>query len=340
MIPVIICGGVGAKMWPLSSPEMPKHFLPLIRGKSLFELNWLNLRRRFKPEEIFLQTNALQAKIAKKLVPEIVKKNIFVEPDSRNQGPATGLAAAFLKKIRKGDEPFFLVQVDNLREPGKNIFAMMDLAEKLAKETTKYITGGFVPDRVIKGVDFLLKGNLVSEHKGVKIFEVKEYIDRTEEKKIKKYFNTGRLLVHANHTCMTPNNLLAMFSEYRPDWSGPLEKIAKGGNVVKEYAKMPKGTLEEVTKQVHAKGNSLVIELPFAWTDFGTWESLEKYYRLNKIKPNRGELKEVEANNNFCISENHKKVAVIGLDNVIVVEGKDGILVCRRDLSGRVGEIV
>ncbi len=340
MIPVIICGGVGTKMWPLSSPRLPKHFLPLIHGKSLFELNWETLRNRFQANEIFLQTNAEQAEIAKKMVPEIVTENVFIEPEMRNQGPATGLAAALLKKKGMGDEPFFLIQVDNLRVPGENIFKMMDLAEKLGRETHKYITGGFVPDHVIKGVDFLLKGNLLSEENGVKIYKVAEYVDRNEETKINENLNSGNLVVHANHTCMTPDDLLKMFAEYRPDWYEPLMRIVEGADVAAEYVNMPKGSLEEITKQVHAKGDSLVIELPFEWTDFGTWDSLDKYYQANHIEAKKGEVREVEAKDNFCMSDNKKKIAIVGLDNIIVVEGDDGILVCRKDLSGRVGEVV
>ncbi len=327
-------------MWPLSSPKLPKHFLPLIHGKSLFELNWEILRTRFQADEIYLQTNAEQAEIAKKLVPEIISENVFVEPEMRNQGPATGLAAALLLKKGKGDEPFFLIQVDNLRVPGENIFKMMDLAEKLGTETHKYITGGFAPDRFIKGVDFLLMGELVSEQDGVKIFKVAEYVDRSEEVKINENFASGKLVVHANHTCMTPNDLLSMFAMYRPDWHEPLMKIAGGADIAVEYAKMPKGAIEEITKQVHANGDSLVIELPFEWTDFGTWESLEKYYKANSIEPKNGGVVEVEAKDNFCVSDNKKKIAIIGVDNIIVVEGDDGILICRKDLSGRVGEVV
>lgn len=331
---------MGTKMWPLSSPMFPKHFLPLIEGKSLFELNWETLRKRFASKEIYLQTNAQQAEIAKKMVPEIVIENIFIEPASLNQGPATGLAAALLARKGKGNDTFFLVQVDNLRVPGENIFKMMDLAEKLGKQTHKYITGGFVPDRFIKGVDFLMKGDLVSEQNGAKIFKVAEYVDRNEIEKIESNLKSGKLLVHANHTCMTPNDLLKMYQEYRSDWYEPLNKIAEGADVKVEYEKMPKGAIEEITKQVHAKGNSLVIELPFEWTDFGTWESLEKYYLANGTAPKNGGLVEIEASNNFCISDNNKKIAILGLDNVIVVEGGDGILICRRDLSGRVGEVV
>jgi len=340
MIPVIICGGVGSKMWPLSSPSLPKHFLPLIKGKSLFELNWEILRTRFGSDEIYLQTNAEQAKIAKEIVPEILEENIFIEPESRNQGPATGLAAAFLAKKGLSKEPFFLIQVDNLRIPGENIFKMMDLAEKLAKKTNKYITGGFVPDRFIKGVDFLMKGDLVDEENGVKIFKVAEYVGRDETEKIERNLSSGTLLVHANHTCMTPENMLKMFEEYRPDWYKPLKRIIDGAEVEVEYAKMPKGAIEEITKQVHAKGESLVIELPFEWTDFGTWESLEKYYSINKIEAKSGEVVEIESKNVFCISDNKKKISIIGVDNIIVIEGDDGVLICRRDLTGRVGEVV
>ena len=71
MIPVIICGGFGTKMWPLSRQHRPKHFLPLISDKSLFQLNYEVLRTKFKPEEIYVSTNEDQVPMAKQQVPEI-----------------------------------------------------------------------------------------------------------------------------------------------------------------------------------------------------------------------------------------------------------------------------
>lgn len=340
MIPVIICGGTGSKMWPLSSPRMPKQFLPLIHGKSLFEINWDMLRQRYQPEEIFLQTNREQAKIALELVPEIAKDNVFIEPESRNQGPATGLIAALLKKRGIGEEMFFLVQVDDIRTPTQAVFDMMDVAEKIGRETGKYVTGGFQPDRIVGGVDYLLKGKLLREENGVKVYEVADYIDRSDEAKIAKYLNSGKLLLHTNHTTMTPNNMLALIKKYKPEWSEHLNNIVKGKDVNIEFPLIPKGTLEEITVELHKKGESIVIENPFKWTDFGTWESLEKYYRENEISPINGGTTEIYSKGNFCLSESKKKVAIIGFDNVIVIEGKDGILVCKKDLSGKVGEVV
>jgi len=123
--------------------EKPKQFLPLIGGKSLFELNWETLRKKFRAEEIYIQTNEVQAEIVKELVPEVAEENIFIEPEMRNHGPATGLAAAQLMKRGFGDEPFMLVQVDDIRVPGEKFLETIEVCDKLARETNKYITGGF-----------------------------------------------------------------------------------------------------------------------------------------------------------------------------------------------------
>ncbi len=327
-------------MWPLSTSTLPKHFLPLVNEESLFQVNWRVLRKRFAPEQIYIQTNSNQSKIALAQVPEIRPENIFIEPETKNQGPATGLAAAYLKKLGRGEETFILVQTDDLRVPEDAIFDFMDLADKYSRLTGKYITSGFSPKWLQGGVDYLLKGKLLAEEKGVKIYELADFIDRSETKRIEGLMSSGNLLLHTNHSTMTPNAMLTMFQKYRPDWYEPLQRIVEGGEVEAEYAKMTKGQLEEVTKLSHKDGQSLVIENPFEWIDFGTWESVEKHFSENNISPKHSGLVQIDAHNNFCYSDSGKKVAVIGFDNAIVIEGKDGILVCRRELSGRVGEVV
>lgn len=336
---VIICGGVGSKMWPMSRSTMPKHFLSIINGKSLFQLNYEALRKKFGLEEIFLQTNEVQSKIAQVQVPEIPSENIFVEPEMRNQGPATGFAAAQLIKRGFGDEPFILVQADVLREPDEKFIDMIMEQEKLGKSTDKYITGGFTPKSIVKGVDYLVKGKLVSEENGVRIFEVEDYIDRSEEEKIKEYLGTDKLLLHANHTSMTPNNLLKMYKKYKEEWYAPLMAIANGGDVPTEYGKMSKAGIEEVTKVVYKNGEALVVELPFDWVDFGTWESMANYMKEKGMyKPE--DLLEIDSKDNFVYKKDKKYVALIGVENLVVVDTGDALLVMKKESSGRVGEVV
>ena len=113
---VIMCGGIASKMWPVSRSRYPKHFVKIWHNKSLFELNYEALRIKFLPRDIYVQTNSVQAVIARRLIPEIPRENYFIEPQMRNHGPATGFAAAKLFKIQP-DEPFTLVQADDLRIP-------------------------------------------------------------------------------------------------------------------------------------------------------------------------------------------------------------------------------
>jgi len=339
MKPVIICGGVGSKMWPMSRISMPKHFLPLIGDKSLFQLNYETLRKKFSPSEIFLQTNEVQSLIAKAQEPEIPDENIFVEPEMRNQGPATGFAAAQLIKRGLGDEPFILVQADVLREPAEKFIEMINETEKLALSGDKYITGGFMPKSVVSGVDYLVKGNLITQENGVKLFEVADYIDRSEEDKIKKFLGTDKLLLHANHTTMTPNNLLKMYQTYKPEWYQPLIEISKGGDVPTEYTKMPKGAIEEVTKQVYVNGGAVVAQLPFNWVDFGTWESVANYMDDKSMYIPEG-VYEIDSKDNFVYKKEKKYIALIGVEDLIVVDTGDALLIAKKDQTGKVGQVV
>jgi len=335
---VIMCGGVGTKMWPESRLSSPKQFLPLIGGKSLFELNWEALRLKFEASEIFLQTNADQAEMAKKLVPEILPENVFVEPEMRNQGPATGFAAASLLKRGFGDEAFMLIQADVLRKPEEIFMKMMEVSGELAETSNKYITGGIAPKSIVRGVDYLVKGELERDENGVKVYRVADYIDRSEEEKIKQYLGSDKLLIHANHTTMTPNNLLEMYKKYRLDWYEPLMAIVGDGEIVSEYAKMPKGAIEEITKQVYINGDALVVELPFEWIDFGTWESVARYLVEKNMYALDSNVMQIDSDNNFVRAK--KMVALIGVNDMVVIDKDDALLICKKELTGKVGEIV
>lgn len=327
-------------MWPLSTPSTPKHFLPFVDGKSLFQANWEALRKKYKAEEIYLQTNASQAKIAHSQIKELLPENIFIEPETRNQGPATGLAAALLKKLGKGDEPYMIVQVDDLRIPENSFHDFVDVFDNLGRSTDKYITGGYEPDRVVFGVDYLLKGDLVSGTALIPVYSIADYIDRTETDKIKEYLDSGRLLVHTNHSSSTPNKMLEMYKKYKPEWFYPLERIANGSDVAEEYHKMPKGVIEEISQKSHRDGNSLVVIHPFKWIDFGTWEFVDKYYKDNNLFTKNGGEVQLEGGNNFLWSESGKIIATVGVSDLVVIESKDGILVSRKDASGKVGQVV
>lgn len=337
MIPVIICGGIGKKLWPISREARPKHFLPLIDKKSLFQLNYEALRTKFKPEEIFVSTNEEQSQIAQKQAPDIPFANYILEPEMRNQGPATGFVAAMLYKKGFTDEPFMIIQADVLREPAESFIKMMTDCDSLVRSEGKYITGGFRPDYPVMGVDYLVKGKRVSSDSEVGIYEVAKFVWRGSKEQTEEFIKQDDALVHANHTCMTPRNFLEMLRKYKPEWYEPLNNIINGKDVAQEYIKMPSGPIEDVTQKVYEAGEALVVELPFKWMDFGTFESVSKYLEDKDLYKAGENIVDLNGKGNFILLDDpNKVVALVGVDNLIVVDTGDALLVCKKSESAKV----
>ena len=302
-------------------------------------MNYEALRTQFKPEQIYVSTNEDQVAMAQKQVPEIPTGNYIVEPEMRNQGPATGLIAAFLYKKGLQDEPFMIVQVDDLREPVEAFIKMMMVCDSIARKDTKYITGGFKPKYSIMGIDYLVKGERVTADGDVGVFKIDKFVWRSTKEQTEELIAKDNALAHTNHTCMTPKNLLAMLQKYKPEWYEPLMKIIEGGDIKAEYAKMPAGPIEDVTQQVYAKGEALVVELPFTWTDFGTFESLDKYLKEKGLYKVGENVVDLTGKNNFVkLDDPNKIIALVGVDNLIIVDTGDALLVCQKNQSGLVGD--
>lgn len=322
---------------------MPKHFVRLVGGKSLFEINYEALRQAFEPGDIYVQTNQQQAQIARKLAPEIAEENYFIEPEMRNHGPAMGLMAAKLYKICP-DEPYMIVQADVIRKPADKFLEMIRVMEKLIRKEGRLMTGGVRLDRVVGGIDFMLPGEDLAGVEGMRVFKMKRWVDRNDKDRDDKGIAGGRVYGHANHYAWTPRAMLEAYKRRAPEWYEPLVKMLEAMGtqeedrvIREEYAKMPADPIEaRVTK--YELNDALVVECPFEWIDLGTWESVCQFLANSKSQTNLMDLVEIGGEGNWVRSR--KFTAVVGLSDVVVVETEDALLVCKKSESGRVGEVV
>lgn len=341
MIPVIICGGFGTKLWPMSRQGKPKHFLQILEGKSLFQLNYEALLLKFKPEEIYISTNKDQVRLAKEQVPQIPDSNFILEPEMKNTGPAIGLIAAVLYKKGYKDEPFFLVQADVLRKPIDMFLKMISECGELASSRKEYITGGIRPKNAVMGVDYLLRGEKVNNNESVGVYKVDKFIWRVSEEETAELIKNNNVLVHSNHTCMTPSNYLEMYKKYRTDWYEPLLNIINGSDIDMEFSKMSADPQEKVTQMAHEAGESLIVELPFEWYDFGTFKSLSEYLVDNNMYTTGNNIIDLNGKKNFVRSDDQDKViALVGVDNLVVVDTGDALLICEKSMTGQVGDVL
>ncbi len=182
------------------------------------------------------------------------------------------------------------------------------------------------------------KGNL-------KIFEMEKWLGRDSKEGVEKYLENKAVFTHANHYAWTPKLILEAMKKYKPEWHQPLKKIInavgtdKEQEVIKEqYHKMPKGPIEEVTK--HVLENGYVFECPFKWADFGTWESLSNYFKLEQKLKYPKESVQIDSEQCFVKVPKDKFVATIGVENLVIVDSGDALLICSKDKSGKVKEVV
>ena len=344
MKPVLMCGGIGSKMWPMSRKASPKHFLPLIGGKSLFQINYEMLRKKFSAGQIYVQTNRQQAEIARSQAPEIPRENYFIEPELRNHGPATGLMAAKLYSLNP-DEPFITVQTDVIRRPESCFLKMIDQIEKLILKEKKLVTGGIRPTYAIMGVDYLLAKQKVGDTGDMNIYKMNKWLGRDAKEEVEKYLEQKAIFANANHYAWTPRLMLEAYKRIAPDWYEPLKNIINSSGkeneeqiIAEEYSKMEKAPIERITSI--ELSNGLVVELPFEWIDFGTWESLAKYDQSGNPTESDQNNITIDSKNCFIKCTKKKTVAVIGIDDLVIIDTTDALLICPKKQSGRVGEVV
>ena len=343
---IVTAGGQGTKMWPYSRQDKPKQFQPIIGDVSAYEQTVRTLLKKFRPEDIFISTKRRFIKYVSEQSPQIPLRNYIVEPDlALDRGPAEGLAFVRLS-LSFPDEPFFIVQSDCLREPEEGFLKMIEHAEALVTEHKQLVTGGIKATEPNMGVDYLKLGaELPGECESYVID--KFLFRRANLRETRALVGNFRVVAHCNHMCWYPGLMLEAYKQHRPDWYKVLMKIRdvmdKPGEdeaIEKLYAEMEKGPTEEVTTHIMNSGESLVILLPFQWTDVGTWGSVYEFFEDGIDNYADGNVVAVNTHGSLIkTSSKEKLIAVAGLKDMVVVDTDDVLLVIPKDEIDKIKEI-
>jgi mannose-1-phosphate guanylyltransferase len=333
-------------MWPYSRQDKPKQFQPIIGDVSSYEQTVKTLLKEFTPEDIYISTKRKFIKYISEQSPQIPLKNYIVEPDiAKDRGPGEGLAFVRLS-LSHPDEPFFIVQADCLRDPEEGFLKMVRDAEKLVTEHRQLVTGGIKATEPNMGVDYLQLGPQVPKSGEAYIID-KFLFRRTNIKETRQLIENFHVVAHCNHMCWYPELILEAYKQYRPDWYEALMKIKDvmdkpGENeaIEKIYAEMEKGPTEEVTTHVMNSGKSMVILLPYKWTDVGTWGSVYEFFEDGIENYEDGNIVTVHTEGSLVKTSNKNKlIAVAGIKDMIIVDTEDVLLVIPKDQIDKIKEL-
>ncbi|MCX6704093.1 MAG: sugar phosphate nucleotidyltransferase [Candidatus Woesebacteria bacterium] len=348
---LILAGGGGTRLWPRSRQKTPKQFLKLFDNETLTQLAVGRFSEILPWEKIYVITVSSQYRSeVLKECPRLHEENVIVEPQRRETGPAHGLGALVIQ--HKDPNAVIITEAaDRIVKPIGRYLDTLTAAAKKAYEAGVLITIGVEPRYPHTGMGHIKKGKKIKVKGNVDFYKLDKFVEKPPIDLAKKYTASGEYLWNTGVFVWRADAILASIKIHAPKIWENLEKIrpqigtANQAEIIeKEYKEMPVISIDyAVAEKAH---NFIVVAGDFFWTDIGDWREVwansKKDSKSNVVisgdEPG-GELLNI-GSSDALIHTDGRMVAVVGLDNIIVVDTKDALLVCSKSHAQSVKEIV
>lgn len=334
---VILAGGMGTRFWPVSRKSNPKQLLNITGKGSLLQETLARIRPIVSGSRTFIVTNARYRKAIARQVTRfrIPKTNILLEPSGKNTAPAILWAAAKIHEI-DSNAVIAVLPSDHLIANRRKFLKVLGEAISLAQDEY-LVTLGIVPTRPETGY-----GYLQTEKKKVNgrfIVAVKQFREKPSLAKAKQFIKNRNYFWNSGMFVWKSSVILKEFKRYLPSAYRLIGEKYGSAHIKKVWHRLPNisvdyGILEK------AKNVVAVPAVGIAWSDLGSWESLMEVLNKNK-KGNvfKGDVIAVNTKNTF-VWGGQRVIAPIGLDDIIIIDTPDALLVCRKDQSQSVKDVV
>ncbi len=345
---VILAGGVGSRLWPMSRNRKPKQFQKITGEKTMVQETYERLSF-LKPEDVFIATNKeFFEDILLQQLPEIPSSNIILEPALRDTATCIGFAAMKLSLIDPEDV-MAIIYADHLVKNPEQFIQKLKIAEKVAKEQ-KTLNIIEVKARFPNvNLGYVHTGEKIDEIEGNDVLEFKKFTEKPDIQKAEEFINSGDYLWNTGMYVWRIDTILDKYKKHLPE---TYEKLMEMKNAIgkenedsiieKEYSSCQKISIDYAIMEKVDPKEVRIIPADFGWSDVGTWESihdeLPKDNENNVIQANHVS---VETKGCLIKSDNPDKIiATIGLENIVVIDTPDALLICRKDRSQDVKKIV
>ncbi len=338
---VIMAGGIGSRFWPRSRVTRPKQFLPLIGGQSMIEATCERLRSWLPDEAILVVGSGIHEPICRKLLPWLPQENLLLEPAGRNTAPCIALAATVLQR-RDPQASMICLPADHYIGDDAAFRDCLQQAVRASRDG-RLLTIGIQPDRPETGYGYIraAKGEgarpVISFHEKPRREQALEYLASGE------YFWNSGIFVWQCHS------LLQGMERHCPQIHQPLQALPPTGNpafpqaLEETFANLPSlsidvGLMEPASRE---KDRVAVISSTFPWSDVGTWQALHGM-REQDPEGNAATGQVVLVRSRGCLVEGGEErvIALVGMENTIVIDTEDALLVCRMDADQEVRAVI
>lgn len=324
---VIMAGGKGTRFWPRSTLEKPKQFLSLTSEEAtMLQITYQRFRSYLAEEDVYVAVSENYLDMVREQLPELSVERIIVEPDQRDTAPCIALTASYFIKLEL-DEVIVTAPSDQYIPDSENLMEALRIAENAAKDDGVVVTLGIVPTRAETGYGYIEANERTRAVKyGLRVREVKAFIEKPSKEKAEELILSSNMYWNSGIFIWKPSTIANYMNEFQPEMWHIFS--LEGEEFRQAYAQLPKLSIDYAL--VEKLSCLYTIPIEFTWDDVGTWTSLERIFHtdgdgnllLGRIHP--------YSTRNSIIFTEHQRIVVIGVEDLIIVSTKEGLLICHK----------
>jgi mannose-1-phosphate guanylyltransferase/mannose-6-phosphate isomerase len=342
IIPVILSGGSGTRLWPFSRKQYPKQYLPLTGENTMFQETILRLRELDNLGDPIIICNADHRFLVAEQCQQIDIKNptILLEPVSRNTAPA--IAAGTLQSLKTSDDAMLLVlSSDHVIHDVDAFHRAINIARNEAQEG-KLVTFGIVPTNANTGYGYIKS----SKENHSSAFKVEEFVEKPDLKTAEKYLDHGNYLWNSGMFMFKASTLIEELTIHSPDIVKLVSDAVNKATQDYDFIRLDRQVFETSPSNsidyalMEKSDNVAVVPLDAGWSDVGSWSSLYDVSLKNSSgNVLKGDVITKDTTNTYIYASHHL-VTTVGVDNLIVIDTPDATFIASQDKAHEVKFIV
>lgn len=345
---VIMAGGGGTRLWPVSRREKPKQLLPLLGAETLFQSTVARLENLFPPERILVVTVAEQAREMQQQVPAIPVENYLIEPAPRGTASVVALAAAVLQK--RDPQAVMAIQTADHHIRNRDLFNYLITTALQVADQNYLVTLGITPTFPSTGYGYIQQGEPLPGDYKYPVYTVKSFKEKPDEVTAQQLLRSGDHSWNSGMFVWRVDAILAEIEKQMPGLFDAVNKISSAWNTPEkdEVLRVQWNDLKSQTIDygIMEKAERVAV-LPaggLGWSDVGSWDSLFEVLMPDmngNVATNAQHHLALDTHNTLVYSTGDERLIVtIGLDDMVVVDSGDVMMICKVDQSQKVKDVV
>ena len=341
---LIMAGGSGTRLWPLSRQGLPKQAIELIDNRTMFQHAVDRLETLLPPEQVLVVTAREHAEVLAAQVPHIPTQNFIIEPLARGTAGAIGLAAVYLRQ-RVEDAVLAVLTADHYIRDVNKFRHTLSAAAHVAREGA-IVTLGIHPSFPSTGFGYIRRGSQVRQADSFEVYAVDRFVEKPDAARAQEFLESGLYSWNSGMFIWQVGRIMAEFARQMPAFYAQLQTVEAALGSPRE-AQVLAEVWPQVRKETIDYGvmegaqNVVIIPVDIGWTDIGDWAAIYALHQANEAGNVVVGAQHVGVGTSSTFIQAGKKlVATIGLEDVIIIDTDDALLVCARDRAQDVKLIV